>query len=661
MDSSLCPSRLSPARRPIPARQRGAVAVFAAIALMAMVTAVMLAIEIGRVYTAHRELQKQASLAALDAARVVGGCSNATTDGAPPDASALQALVADSIQRAGGDLTQISGTQIDLGEVSRVVSGEPGERAFAQTDAQDAQAVRVTLSRAFPQPFLPWFPTPANAPMAASATAEHAALGSFQVGSGLLALDTGNSALLNPLLEGLLGGNVNLSLVDYQGLAGVNVSLAALATAVGLDVQDLSDPLALGLQTPVLSDALDGLADALSGSVSGTVVGLLHALEAAAQQGADNPVNMGLLFPQVSDTAADVPFVNLLDLILALGMAANADPDGNVTPIALPIALKLLGVQVSTFLHVLEPPQFSGMARPGVAEVKTAQIALQIRLQVNTVKDILEPVLNLLLLGGLLGHIDTTPIRLGVDLEVARAFGYLDRIHCPRSADPELWAELSARPALAALTLGTFNGNAVDAPPINTGFSQLLGVSIEVLGGLVADIKVNLFLDDAVSSIVGDDTQTPLPERVEQFTRIEDDGKGYWIADGAPPAAPEPDVNPQTVGSSQLLGSAFATLFSDLATNVHASDPDHPDESSVICVLLLVCIPVGDILDAVLAPVLTLLGNLLTGVGGIVDAILDPLLEALGIQLGTATVTMNTVSIDQPRLVSTAVPPLPAN
>ncbi|MGH8443820.1 MAG: hypothetical protein ACREVL_01080, partial [Solimonas sp.] len=75
----------------------------------------------------------------------------------------------------------------------------------------------------------------------------------------------------------------------------------------------------------------------------------------------------------------------------------------------------------------------------------------------------------------------------------------------------------------------------------------------------------------------------------------------------------------------------------------------------IVCVI---SIPVGAIVDAVLTPVKGLLNAVLGGVGGLVDGILDPLLNLLGIKLGSATVIMNTVSIDQPRIVSTAVPAL---
>src|SRR3546814_3884778 len=104
----------------------------------------------------------------------------------------------------------------------------------------------------------------------------------------------------------------------------------------------------------------------------------------------------------------------------------------------------------------------------------------------------------------------------------------------------------------------------------------------------------------------------------------------------------------------------MSTLFASFGGNLTASDPDHPDQSSSICLIkVIVCtlsVPVGSIVDAVLTPVKSLLGTVLSGVGGIVDTVLDPLLQALGIKLGSATVTMNTVSIDQPHLVSTALP-----
>jgi uncharacterized membrane protein len=56
-----------------------------------------------------------------------------------------------------------------------------------------------------------------------------------------------------------------------------------------------------------------------------------------------------------------------------------------------------------------------------------------------------------------------------------------------------------------------------------------------------------------------------------------------------------------------------------------------------------------------------LLGTVLTGVGGLVDGLLDPLLAALGVKLGTATVIMQSVTTDQPQVVTICRPDLPSS
>lgn len=642
--------------------QGGAAAVFAAIAVLAAITATMLAIEVGRVYSAQAALQKQANLAALDAARVVGGCSVEDAPAAETDPLALQlevqTLVDQIIDSAG--LTGTVSRRLDAGGTAEGVevgvletfvdplTGTTKRQLVVGSDTPEA--VRISLERPFPVPFLPLFPTQTGSIMTASATAEQTVAGSFYVGSGLLALDGG---IVNALLSGLLGGNVSLTVADYNGLAGVNVSLGDLATAIGLDVQDLSDPLALQAQNPLLGDLLNGLSGALAGTTNSAVTGLLQGLADAAEAGSNNPVPLGDLFPTVNDAGANVPMINLLDLLIAAGAAANADPSGAATPIALPVVLSIPGVAtLNTFLQVLEPPQFSGMGRPGEAEAHTAQIRLMVRLQVDAL-DTISDALTLVLGAGLLGSVDVQPLNLGIDLQVAKASAYLDRIDCPRSSNPELAAELSARAAVADLKIGTFDGDPLDAPAISDGAAQLLGVSIDILGGLLASIDVNLFLDNPVAATVGSAAKTPLPEPVTEFEwNNENEETPYWQALGVPPEA-SASANPQTVGSSGLLGGTLSSLFSSLA--ISASDPAHPNANSNICLLLFLCVPVGDILDAVLDPVVALLGTILAPTGALVDSLLDPLLQLLGVQLGTATVVMNTVALDTVHLVSMEV------
>lgn len=627
-----------------PHAQRGAAAVFAAITMIAMLIAALLAVEIGRMYSAHRQLKKIATVAALDAVRVASGCYR-DIDAPPISQSDIDATVLSTLTQHG--LADLIGTAvIEPGRVNILREGEgSGTRELESGPAADAQAVRVSLSRPFPTPLLP-FMSNSGRIMAATATAEQSVVGSFYLGSGLLGVDGG---ILNGLLEGLLGGDVNLSVIDYQGLAAVGVSLEALALAVGLEARDLSDPLALETQSPVLGDVLSGLADALSDQLSPQLAAAVRDLGEAAEAGDNPPVLLGLLLDDVNGTAPQAPFVNLVDLIIGLAAAANADENGAVAPIALPIALGIPGLaDLQTFIKILQPPQFSGMRRAGEAEAHTAQLQLQIRLQVNALTSIADA-LSLVLLGGLLGDIEAPPINLGIDVDVARASAYLDRIQCPSRADPTIAATLSARPSVATVKLGTFVGNPAAAPAIAEGVERLIGVRIQILGGLIADIPVNLFLQEPVDTAVGNAIATPL-DPVTEFTRVEAPGATpYALAD-----APVTGMNPQTVGSTGLLGGTMASLFSSL--DIRASSPNHPNASSNICLLrVIVCIvqiPVGTILDAVLDPVVALLGVVLNGVGGIVDALLDPLLQALGIQLGSATVTMTAVSLDQPHIVS---------
>ncbi len=63
-----------------------------------------------------------------------------------------------------------------------------------------------------------------------------------------------------------------------------------------------------------------------------------------------------------------------------------------------------------------------------------------------------------------------------------------------------------------------------------------------------------------------------------------------------------------------------------------------------------------DLVSNLLNGIVGLLNPLLNLVNGLTTALVDPLLALLGIQLGTATVTMNAVQTGQPTLISTCLP-----
>lgn len=641
-------SRFSPRHR-----QRGAVAVLAAVTIVALLISSLLVIEVGRVYYAERSLQKMASLAALDAARLVSGC------GDPATQAALDSSVAASLAR-NGDPAILTSTTVEAGIVETNVSSL---RELSVTDMDDARAVRVTLKRPLPSLLTPLL-TAVGGTMTASATATQEALGGLSVGSGLLSISSADSALLNPLLSGLLGGSVNLTAVDYSGLAGVNVSLEQLATAIGVDVQDLSDPLALSTQTPVLSETLNGLAGALGGTASGTVTGLLTQLAGSAS---NQDVPLGTILNPIADVAADVPFVNLLDLILAMGQAAQADY-GGVTPIDLPVGISIPStLTVRAFVKVLEPPQLSGLGRPGQTEASTAQIRIMLRIEAGslitalqgTLDGVMDGVFGLLNLGTSIdSDIDPVPppLNIGVDIEVAKATAYLDALQCPRADlnNGEPIAELSASPAIASVEIGRFNGSASTAPDLDPQDNwPIVNVTVDAtnacvglkIGNNCLGLPLNLGSTDLTLSLGltalgagGGGGRQSLPSEVTQFERIEnlpDTAAPAWMAEGVPPDAPVA-ANPQTVGSDVDVGL-------DLELESQQTG------SGLVGIL-------GGLVNTVISAVAAAVQPLLDVVNGLADTLINPLLDVLGIQLGAATVTMLGVTVDQPRIVTTELP-----
>ena len=642
----------------LPTRQRGSVVVYTGITLLAVLTASVIAIEMGRVYSSNRNLQKMASLAALDAVREASRCSRTLA----PTQAELDARVNSSLER-NGVRSEIQQVSVEPGTVQ--FDRTTGRRFLEASSLADATAVRVTLRKPFPDLLTGLLPS-SDRLMVVSATAEQPLSGSFEVGSGLAGL---NGGMLNGVLSALIGGNVNLTAVDYSGLAGVNVTLEQLATALDVDVHDLSDPVALAADTPLLRDTLLGLSDALGSSASATVVNLVRGLATSAATNTGRTALENLL-GSYDLTGASAPVVNLLDLLLDLAASTRVDPTG--AGAVIPLNVNTLGVSIPNVttlavgLRVLEAPK-AGRGRPGddSATASTAQIRLMVRMQVNAQTQVAS-LLSTVLLGGLLGTVTAPPINIGTDVDVAKATAFLDRIDCPQTGVnggmPR--AELSVVPAVATVKLGTYTGVPTTFPAIANNSSQLLGVGISILGGLVASINVNLYLTNPVSTTAGSGTEQPLPLPVTQFDAVaatDNSDPDVWIARGVPPAA-SVTGNPQTVGSTNVLGGTMSTLFGSL--NITASDPAHPAGSSICLLRIIVCtlqIPVDTIVNAVLTPVRSVLSAALSGVGGIVDALLDPLLNALGVRLGSGTVIMQSVTTDQPMVVTVCRPDLSAS
>ncbi|TXH03913.1 MAG: hypothetical protein E6R07_10915 [Nevskiaceae bacterium] len=625
-----------------------------------MLTATLLAIEVGRVYGAHRQLQKAAALAALDAARVVSGCS------ATPTQANLNSAVSTSLSFNGYPSGSLLSSNVEYGQITTDASGIRSLQTTGLNGITDpnVNGARVTLSANFPTLLSPLLPAN-GVSMRASATASQSALGSLRVGSGVASLSGG---MVNQLLSGLLGGNVSLTAVDYSGLSSVNVTASQLATALGLSLNDLSNLATLN-QTVALNVALSGLTSALGGTVSTTVS---NALQSLAGQANNNPVLLNSILGSVGNVASDVPLVNLGDLIMALALASQADPTGVKSVEIKNVGLDIPNVAaVKVFAKVLQPPKLSPPGRPGQTQASTAQVQLLVRINgngavVTSLTSAVTSTLNGLLgtLGALLGLPSPVvtlpnPLNIGLDVTVAPATAYLDRLDCPKSGvnNGQPVAGLSAKTGLATLALGTFSGSGSTAPALSTVTPwtlldakldashvcvgvNLLGLCLTYANLGNTDIQVNLNPTAAGVSQYG-----PVAlNDVKEFTQITAQTSGtqaVWRANGAPaapivPAASMTNPNPQTISSPT---SASLTL----GVGVTHTGSGALDGAATL---------VSSLLSAVTA----VLQSLLSLVNGLLVSLINPLLSALGLQLGTATVWMDTATVGQPYIVTTALP-----
>jgi uncharacterized membrane protein len=667
--------RRPPARRV--SRQRGAVAVFVALALVALLTAVLLAINIGQLYYAQRDLQKQAVLAALAAVQRAGNCGNAGVPGtqAQAAAAATASLAANpssgllySSKPAlaginGADPAEVGWVNSSSGASLRdangnllkdkyghpIIAPNDGKRHFFALNDGDPHinAVRVNLAAVSSQfLFGGFFP---NASLRASATATQPALGAFSIGSTLLSLNTTQS-LLNPLLSALLGSSVNLSALDYQGLAQTRVSLANLELAAG--VNDLSSLLALNTNAQQLQQIFAAAVQQVNPSVANTITGLTLG---SAQSSNSTPLANLLgniatgLNPAVTDVAAQVPFVSALDLLMALGQAAAGTSQRY--SISLPVSLNIPGVTAAyAFVGIQQPMQVSGLGPVGTTQ-HTAQVVLNLRLQVDPTA------VTTLLRTLLLGLVDIkASINLGIDLQVAPATGTLASVTCPTATTPSPSATVNVATGMSTLSLGSYTGDPKSDPPLDPTGGTLLAVNATVQVLLLKlPLSVTGTTSGPVNGTLGSGSGTAGPFTVFSPPQpIPNSHAQYYDACNSVPGANPPDCtttdpnNPAAPVASADLAGDINNLVADLIgkTTIKVDVFGNPLLNSILNLLLSNTTAILGVLDsALLAPVTRL-----------VDALLNPLLQALGAQVGSGTVLMHAVQTGQPVIVTTELP-----
>lgn len=397
--------RLSRARS-----ERGAVFVFVAGVLVVLVLLSGLVVDLGRQRNLRRSLQADADVIALDLVRLIAPESTATGLNGITLTNLNDSRLRNGLPAAAGfgDLD----TDLVTVEWGRLVGGD-----FTPAEVE-LDAVRVTLTEDIDYLYLAG---DSGATRSAVAAVGDDDIAGFTVGSRLASVDTGESALLNPLVSSLLGGDISLTAVDYNGLVGAHVSLAELAVELGLgSATDL-----LGTSV-ALYDLMIAQADALRHQVppktaAATVLETIALTVPAAQIPIASLVDVALGAEEAAATAGlDVFGLVMSQIFIANGTNAVSIPN---------LAIAIPGVtRVDVGLAVTERPRIA--FGPVGTRIRTAQVKLTVT-----------PTIPIKLDLGLASISVTAAIPISID--VGGAWGTLTGIDC--SDDPSIDVSLEGQ------------------------------------------------------------------------------------------------------------------------------------------------------------------------------------------------------------------------
>ncbi len=249
--------------------QRGVAAIFAAVSLVTLLSAVGLAIDIGRLYYANRDLQRLADLAAIDGARVQSQCLGSA------GLEQVSAEVDASLRRNRLPPGVTTLTRLGLRRF-----GEDGLQFFQPAPPDQAgNSVQVTLSRSSPARILPLFAGEQSRTLTARAAAQSQWGASYGISQPL---DAEASGSIKPELQGaVLRASLGLGSTGSSSAANATVSVADF----DFDTNDFTDQLPdVDVPTPVLG-LLAQLEAALNASGDAAAAQLVSAYAAAVAAG----------------------------------------------------------------------------------------------------------------------------------------------------------------------------------------------------------------------------------------------------------------------------------------------------------------------------------------------------------------------------------------
>ncbi|HWK01240.1 MAG TPA: TadG family pilus assembly protein [Xanthobacteraceae bacterium] len=395
--------------------ERGAIAVMGAIIAVCGIGALAIGVDAITLYFERRKAQGAVDLAAIAAAR---------------DISRAEAAAAATI----GDnrIPAVQSIVITRGHYAADAATPAALRFVANATPQNA--VRVELANEAPLYFGRGIAKRATYEVRTAATAVSTAEAAFTIGSRLLSL---NGGVLNAVLGAALGGNISLSVMDYNNLANFNVDLFrfadALAIKAGGNIGTYDQLAASKVSVGNVIDALVSIAQAAPGTAATQLS--LNTLKNQSNAGAvkipaGKLISFGpqgyLALGQGGALSARASALSILNA--AAGTANGANQAEVLANLTLPgLTSVQLGVTVG------ERPQSSPWIAVGEAGASVYTAQTRIRLIVTA--------------GGS-GLLNAAAVTLPIYIDVASAKATLSNVTCGANPATDTNVSLAVTPAV---------------------------------------------------------------------------------------------------------------------------------------------------------------------------------------------------------------------
>ncbi len=432
---------------------RGSALIMGAGLMVITVGLAAFAVDMGYVYAKSRELQGTADLAAMSAAANLN-----TADGA------AQAVV---LANAHGDAMTVA-TQTGFYDAS--VSKTPSAR-FKVTPVADANAARVTVSLDAGL-FFGRMLGKNTAHITRTATASSVKLAAFSIGSRLASV---NGGVANALLSGLTGSSVNLTVMDYNNLAGAKIDLLkyvqALHTHANLTAATFDQSLASDI---TVGDALSLLVDQADTGAKTPLKVLANSSIKSTRIKLSDLIDIGAYGEQDRIVGGADAAINIDSLTMAKAILSLANQDRQVQ---LDLGAQVPGLAgLKAYMAIGERPNHSAwltVTRTGEPIIRTAQARIY---------------LDVSLVPGITG---VSLIHVPLYIELASAQGKLSAISCNSNKSLNS-VTLNLSPGIGQASIGTVNTADLSNFKKTLVVSPAQLVSIPLIGGVTAQSQISL-------------------------------------------------------------------------------------------------------------------------------------------------------------------------